>query len=77
MKLKVYKDIKQPKTQYFKLKESSEGLILSAVDRDGEHISHGHILKLTSGGIMLCSDINKDLGLSLDGNGYIKTVIYD
>ena len=73
MKLKVYKKEKEKeKVVYFKLEEDDDLVVLVAVDEQGNRINCGQILSISTEGLHLHRNVNKDIGLPLVKNGIIE-----
>lgn len=74
----VYRE-KSPKEHvkyYLQLQESKDGIILCAVDEDGDRIAAGHILRIdNSGRLYRSSNVSRYLELDLTKEG--RMIIYD
>ena len=73
MKLKVYKEEKDgEKIVRFKLCDEDNKINLIAVDEQGNRINCGQILSISTEGLHLHRNVNKDIGLPLVKNGIIE-----
>lgn len=74
MKFKLYEGTPDnPDEPILKAYIDGDGeLTIDAVDRSGNRLSSGHILRITNAGeLFLCHGVNTTLGLKLDDNGRI------
>jgi hypothetical protein len=74
MKLKVFEqEQEKEKEVILKLEEWSDGIVLIAVDEDGNKVVRGKLLRLQNNGMIhLYRAIDTDLGFQLDSKGRIK-----
>jgi len=68
---KVYPIKEDGETQYFKLKETIQGINLVACDNNGCVPLGGYILSLSEDGIRLFSEVNYNLGIQLDSEKHV------
>ena len=74
MILRAYRpDATPDKVVRIDVKQSADGIVINAVDENGDIVAGGHLVKLrTTGRIWHCRNVDPDLGFDLDGNGRIK-----
>ena len=78
MKLEIFEEQKAEKTDEpvrLRLRKTmSGGIDLVAVDKKGVRLEQGTLLFIDKRGVMLCTSIDKNLGLSLDNAQRLKIV---
>ena len=68
MRIGAYKELAEG--LYLTIHGSREGVVMiTAVDKRGEHLPGGSLATITDRGISLESGVNPDIGLPLDSNG--------
>ena len=73
----IFKDEVQVKSKvvnvYFNLVDNDESVTLELVDENGNHVLCGNILNInkTSGEIILASNVNHNVGFTLDSDGCV------
>lgn len=73
MKLKVYDtSAKEKLVVRLQLIEDSEGILVVAVDCNGDRISMANLLRFDNGKILRCYAVNPHLGFDLDNGGRIQ-----
>lgn len=74
MEIKIYeeKKKKEPVLRLALKEVPYRGVVLLAVDENGNSINSNYILQITEKGLYLNPNVNEDLGIPLDSHGKIK-----
>lgn len=73
--VRVWGEAEKTKEVFLCAKNTSDGVIIYAVDGQGNAIPSGNILIIESRGITRFTAVNPSLGFDLDSNGRLKDLI--
>ena len=77
MRLKIYDgaEVEKEEELYLRLAVDGTGVMLVAVNKDGNNVGRGNILSVSSGGVIrLHSYVNAEIGLQITKSGHVKVV---
>ena len=73
MKLNMYEETQKTEEVYIRLKTDITGVVIHAVDSDGNKFDNGNLITIRRNGTLkLHLAINKTLGFQIDDNGKLK-----
>lgn len=74
MDLEIYNDIDAQEPTRLRLVKHDGCVTLCAVNKLGERLASGSLLKITEKGIYLCSSVDRTLGFDLTADGRLKVI---